>query len=98
MKSINFKQCLKVLKLQRSRGSSNKLCIGILSDHAPYHLSHYGKEPLLFSRSVYDHDTVTIEKPMSNAELKRQKLNNSFLTTTCTMVGVPESLIVEIKI
>lgn len=96
MKSINFKQCLKVIRLNKQLKGKTDLHIGLFDGIVPPNLKHFGSDPFLFSPSHYGEGTVTMEKPMSNADLKRQKLNGSLLMTYCTVVGVPASLVVEV--
>ena len=97
MKSINIKQCLKVIELHKDRKSSNELHIGLMvKKYTPEHMKHYCDAPILFSRSKYDEGTVTIEKPMDDDWLSQQKQSGSHLTTYCTMVCVPEGMVTEI--
>ena len=100
MKSLNLKPILYCIKQQKKNKTYNKNTkIGLIDKNATEScLDHYKKEPVLFSTSIYDHDTVTIEKPMDKKWMEDQRKNGSLLTTYCTMVGVPQKYIMEIEL
>ena len=98
MISLDLRPILYCIEVQRKNGTFRDAKIGMLTEDFPDHLSCYKDEPILYSKSVYDEGTFTIEKPMDKKWLDEQKVKGSLLTTYCTMVCVPEKYIVEIKI
>ena len=98
MKSLDLRPILYCIEVQKKNGTYRNEKIGMLTDDFPDHLSHYKDEPILYSKSIYDKGTVTIEKPKDKLWLDKDETTGNHITTYCTMVGVPEKYIVEIKL
>lgn len=109
---IDLTKATNCIRVMKEYGTYNDHKIGIMKEDVPTLTSMVSgfreglKGKLVLYREEYSSDdgprrelgTVTVETPLSQEEIDKQKAKHSLITTMGTIVGVPKSYVEEVRI
>ncbi len=107
---IDLTRAINCISVQKENGTYRKARIGRITEKAIGLPPHYqAGEVVLFYDELTPEDSrlgiepkptgrVTIESPLTQAELDEEGAINSLTTTNRTMIGVPARYVEEIKV